>query len=186
VATVETTVRTFAEISVMTKTTHKLRPFLPADTAALQDLFAQSIEELTADSYDDAQRAAWIETAEDATAFGAQLSDGLTLVVGSGGEAQGFATLKDNTLLQMLYVHPFSTGQGVGSTLVDALERIAAARGSSELLVEASDTAQPFFEKRGYIATQRNTRMVGDVWLANTTMKKALAPLTPTASKAVS
>ncbi len=170
----------------MTKTDHKLRPFLPVDIKALQDLFAQSIEELTADSYDEAQRTAWIESAEDAAAFGAQLSDGLTLVVGSGGEAQGFATLKNNTLLQMLYVHPFSAGQGVGSTLVDALERIAAARGSAELTVEASDTALPFFEKRGYVATQRTTRMLGDVWLANTTMKKGLGPLTPAAPKAVS
>ena len=170
----------------MTKTIHKLRPFLPADTKALQDLFAQSIEELTADSYDEEQRTAWVETAEDAAKFGARLTAGLTLVVGSGGDYQGFATLKDNTLLDLLYVHPFSAGQGVGTTLVDALERIAAARGSTEITVDASDTALPFFEKRGYVATQRNARNLGDVWLSNTTMKKPLAPLAPTASKAVS
>ena len=37
-----------------------LRPFLPADTMALRDLFAQSIEELTAEDYDEDQRLAWI------------------------------------------------------------------------------------------------------------------------------
>lgn len=170
----------------MTKTVHKLRPYLPADLNALRELFAQSIEELTADSYDEAQRAAWMEAAEDAEAFGATLANGVTLVVGGGSDYKGFATLRDNAHLQMLYVHPFAAGQGVGSTLVDALERIAAARGSTALTVDASDTAQPFFEHRGYIATQRNTRATGDVWLANTTMKKALAPLTPASSKAVS
>ncbi len=39
-----------------------------------------------------------------------------------------------------------------------------------------SDTAQPFFEKHGYVAQQRNTIIRGDEWLANTTMEKKLAP----------
>jgi putative acetyltransferase len=40
--------------------------------------------------------------------------------------------------------------------------------------VEASDTAEPFFAKRGYAGQQRNTVSMGDEWLANTTMKKSL------------
>ena len=160
----------------MNKITHKLRPFLPTDTNPLRDLFAQSIEELTQDTYDEAQRAAWIEAAEDAAVFGKRLASGVTLVVHAGGQYQGFATLKDNTLLDLIYVHPFAAGMGVGATLLDALERIATARGSSTLAVDASDTALPFFEHRGYVATQRNARALGDVWLSNTTMKKQLAP----------
>ena len=170
----------------MTKTAHRLRPYLPADTNALRELFAQSIEELTAESYDDAQRAAWIEAAEDPAEFAATLSNGVTLIVGTVGDYHGFATLRDNTQLQMLYVHPFAAGKGVATALIDALERIAAARGSTEITVDASDTALPFFERSGYVATQRNTRPINDVWLANTTMKKPLAPLTPAGSKAVS
>ena len=160
----------------MNKITHKLRPFLPTDTHALRDLFAQSIEELTQDSYDEAQRAAWVEAAEDAAVFGKRLALGVTLVVHADGQYQGFATLKDNTLLDLIYVHPFAAGVGVGSTLLDALERIATARGSSIVTVDASDTALPFFEHRGYVATQRNARAHGDVWLSNTTMQKPLAP----------
>ncbi len=158
----------------MTKTLHKLRPFLPSDTNALRDLFAQSIEELTQDSYDEAQRAAWIEAAEDATAFGQRLAAGVTLIVGAGGQLQGFATLKGNTEIDLIYVHPHGAGQGVGSTLLDALERIATARGATSVTVDASDMALPFFEHRGYVATQRNARPLGDVWLSNTTMKKQL------------
>ena len=170
----------------MTSSVHKLRPFLPADTPALQDLFAQSIAELTTDSYDDEQRTAWIETAEDAAKFGARLAAGVTLVVGAAGRYQGFATLQDNTLLDLVYVHPHFASQGVGATLVDALERIAAARGATAITTDASDTALPFFEKRGYIATQRNTRNLGGVWLTNTTMKKQLAPLAPVTPRGLS
>ena len=48
---------------------YPLRPFLPGDTIALRELFAQSIEELTADDYDEDQRVAWASTAADAEAF---------------------------------------------------------------------------------------------------------------------
>ena len=56
------------------------------------------------------------------------------------------------------------------------MERLAAARGAKEITVEASDTAQPFFEGRGYVAGQRNLIPIEDQWLSNTTMKKQLAP----------
>ena len=75
----------------------------------------------------------------------------------------------------MLYVHPAAAGQGAGSMLCDALEKLAAARGAKEVAVEASDTASGFFEKRGYIAKSRNTVLRAGEWLANTTMTKPLA-----------
>ena len=40
-----------------------------------------------------------------------------------------------------------------------------AARGASAITVEASDTAEPFFEARGYVATQRNMVPRDDQWL---------------------
>ena len=52
----------------------------------------------------------------------------------------------------MLYVHPAAAGQSAGAMLCDALEKLAAGRGTKEVAVEASDTARGFFEKRGYIA----------------------------------
>ena len=47
-------------------------------------------------------------------------------------------------------------------------------RGAEKLTVDASDTAQGFFAKRGYVAMQRNSITINDEWLANTTMQKAL------------
>ena len=59
--------------------------------------------------------------------------------------------------------------------LADALEKLAGARGAEKLTVDASDSARGFFEKRGYVAQQRNSVSVGDEWLANTTLTKQLA-----------
>jgi putative acetyltransferase len=165
----------------MTAAAFPLRPFLPADAMALRELFAQSIEELTQDKYDEDQRLAWISLAEDGAAFAKRLGDALTLVVQVDGEYAGFASLRDNRVLDMLYVHPWHAGKGVGSALADAVERIAAARGASEITVESSDTAQPFFEDRGYVAVERNAVPMDDQWLTNTTMNKTLKP-TPKAT----
>jgi putative acetyltransferase len=163
---------------------YPLRPFLPADTMALRDLFAQSIDELTVDDYDEEQRIAWASTAEDAGEFRTRLANMLTLVVQLDGEYLGFGSLKDNTTIDMLYVHPDYAGEGVGTAIADALETIAGARGAAALTVDASDTAVSFFVRRGYVATQRNSIPRDDQWLSNTTMVKRLAESqTPKPSK---
>jgi putative acetyltransferase len=152
-----------------------LRPFLPADTALLREIFRDSIADLTDEDYSEAQQNAWAAAADDEAAFGKRLGSQLTLVATLEGSAVGFASLASGDKIDMLYVHPAAVGQGVASLLIDALEKLAGARGTAKLIVDASDTARGFFEKRGYIAQQRNSISVGDEWLANTTLHKQLA-----------
>lgn len=152
-----------------------MRPFMVADTPRLQDLFAQSIEELTQDDYDEDQRLAWMSRAVDAEAFAERLSANVTILVDLDGEILGFGSLKDNKEIDMLFVHPYAVGQGVGSALLDALERLAGARGAQSLSVDASDSAREFFEHRGYAAVRRNSVPIDGVWLSNATMTKPLA-----------
>jgi putative acetyltransferase len=152
-----------------------LRPFLPADTPLLREIFRDSIEELTADDYSAAQQEAWASVADDAAAFGKKLGDQLTLVATMEGSPVGFASLEGKDKVDMLYVHPAAAGEGVGAMLIDALEKLAGARGAAKLVVDASDSARGFFEKRGYVPQQRNSISVNDEWLANTTLHKQLA-----------
>ena len=152
-----------------------LRPMLPTDVPVLAEIFRAAIEELAADDYSEAQQEVWASAADDEEEFGAKLAGELTLVATYGGSAVGFGSLAENTRVDMLYVHPAAAGQGAGAMLCDALEKLAAARGTKELSVDASDTARGFFQKRGFTAQQRNTVSLGDEWLANTTMTKPLA-----------
>ncbi|HEX7883207.1 MAG TPA: GNAT family N-acetyltransferase [Afipia sp.] len=151
-----------------------LRPFLPEDSAVLAAIFVASIDELAEDDYSDAQREAWASAAEDEEEFSKRLSGQLTLVATIESSPVGFASLKGKDQLDLLYVHPGFARHGVATSLCDALEKLAGARGATALTVEASDTAEPFFAQRGYTGQQRNTVTVGDEWLANTTMKKSL------------
>ena len=152
-----------------------LRPMLPADAPLLADIFRASIEELTADDYSAAQQEAWASIADDKTEFAKKLGGELTLIATMEGSPVGFAALEGKDKIDMLYVHPAVAGQGVGAMLIDALEKLAGGRGAGKLSVDASDSARGFFEKRGYIAQQRNSVMTGGEWLANTTLQKPLA-----------
>ncbi len=156
-----------------------LRPMLPADAPMLAAIFRASIEDLTGEDYDEEQRTAWADTSADEAAFGARLGGMLTLVATMAGAPAAFASLKGNDRIAMLYVYPAVAGQGIGGLLVDALEKLARARGAKTLSVDASDTARGFFEKRGYKAQSRNSVPVNGEWLANTTLELRLAGASP-------
>jgi putative acetyltransferase len=151
-----------------------LRPYLPADAPLLAEIFRAAIAELAADDYSEAQRTAWAEAADDEDAFAARLAGALTLVATIDGAAAGFASLR-GAEIDMLYVHPAVAGQGVGTILCDALEKLAAARGVTRLTADASDTALGFFTHRGFVAERRNSVPKGGEWLANTTVSKTIA-----------
>jgi putative acetyltransferase len=152
-----------------------LRPFLAADTPILAAIFVAAIEELTGEDYTEAQQEAWAGAADDEEQFGKRLASELTLIATLQNSPVGFASLKGADHIDMLYVHPGAAGQGVASMLCEALEKLAGGRGAKRLTVDASDNAEGFFQKRGYVGLQRNTVTLNGEWLANTTMQKTLA-----------
>src|ERR1700733_9308420 len=122
-----------------------MRPMLPTDVPLLAEIFRAAIEELTAEDYSEAQQEAWASAADDLEEFGVKLAGDLTLVATFGGAGVGFASLADNTRIDMLYVHPAAAGQGAGAMLTDALEKLAGARGAKALSRHASGPARGCF-----------------------------------------
>ncbi len=153
-----------------------LRPFLPADLPLLGEIRFAAIEELTVEDYGEAQRRAWASAADDEEAFSKSLEKGLTLVALIGGGQVGFVSLQNGGLIDQLYVHPAVARTGVASALVEAIEKLAAARGTAMLATDASDTAKALFEQRGFVAERRNTIEIEGEYLGITRMTKTLAP----------
>ena len=151
-----------------------LRPFLPQDAAVVAQIFRDAIEELTEDDYDEAQRSAWMASADDEQSFAKRLAAQTTLLALRDGEPVGFVSLKGSDLLDMLYVRPEVAGEGIGTFLANAAETLARGRGAKILNVDASDTALPFFEKLGFKPQFRQSIALEDEWLANTKMAKVL------------
>ena len=163
--------------------TFALRPYLPADARRCAAIFRDSIAEIAVEDYSEAQCEAWAERAEDAAAFGAGLGKDLTLVATQDGEPVGFASLKGATLIEMLFVDPAYVRQGVATLLLDALTKLARARGANELTSEVSDTAKPLFDKLGFQSQKRNLVAKGDEWLGNTSMRKLLEAPSPSPAR---
>ncbi|HEX3496115.1 MAG TPA: GNAT family N-acetyltransferase [Methylocella sp.] len=153
-----------------------LRPYLPTDLPLLTEIRCAAIEELTLEDYDDAQRRAWASAADGDQEFAQSLEKGLTIVALIGGGPVGFIAMQDGGLIDQLYVHPAVARTGVASALCEAIEKLAAARGVATLAADASDTAKPLFEARGYQAKHRNAIEIEGEYLGNTRMTKTLAP----------
>jgi putative acetyltransferase len=152
-----------------------LRPYLPTDAERCAAIFRASVEELASEDYSAEQRAVWAARADDPD-FPKRLAGALTLMALVDGDPVGFASLKGAEAIDMLYVEPDFARRGVATALLDALGRLAAARGAKTLTSEVSDTARPLFERHGFQAQRRNLVQLDDEWLANTTMTKRLAP----------
>ena len=159
-----------------------LRPYLPTDAPLCAAIFRAAIEDLTRDDYDEDQREAWASRSDDGAAFAARLAEALTLVALVEGGPVGFASLKGD-VVDMLFVDPAVSGRGVGATLLDALVKLAGARGVTKLTSEVSDTARPTFERQGFVADRRNMVRLDEVWLANTTMTKTLTAAAPSGGR---
>ena len=153
-----------------------LRPYLPADAPLLAQIYRDAIAELTGEDYDEAQQAAWISCADDETRFAEKLGSSLTLVATIAGAPVGFVSLTGGDHIDRLYVHPAAAREGAGTLLCDAIEKLARARCATHLTVDASDTARPLFEKRGFKARHRQTVALGAQWLGRTRMEKQLEP----------
>ena len=152
-----------------------LRPYLPEDASALADIFRASVEGLAAEDYSESQVDAWAGAVDDEDRFKARLGASLALVATMNGSPVGFASLDQPGHIDFFYVHPAVAGSGVGTMLLDALEKLASARGARKLTAEVSDNASEFFRYRGFKAMQRNSVRLGGEWLANTSMEKPLA-----------
>ena len=152
-----------------------LRPMLPTDGPELTAIFRAAITDTASQDYSPAQCDAWVSAADDEAAFSKRLLDQLTLLATLNRQTVGFASLRDNSHLDMLYVQPRVGRRGIATTLVDALEILAASRGTVLLTTDASDTARDFFARRGYVAMRRNTLEMAGEWLGNTSMERKLA-----------
>ena len=108
-----------------------LRPYLPDDARRCAEIFRLSIEALAAEDYDVDQREAWASSADDEDAFAARLAAALTLVAVVDGAVVGFGSLRGADEIDMLFVDPEYARRGAGGAIVDALTKLARARGES-------------------------------------------------------
>lgn len=137
-----------------------IRPMHTADLAPMMALFRRSVHEVAGCDYTPGQTRAWAPDIIDPTDWAARFTGRSVWVAEAGGAMAGFVSLGPDGHLHMLFVHPDHQRCGVAGRLVAVVEAAALSAGEISLITEASITARPFFESRGFrvVECQRISR----------------------------
>jgi putative acetyltransferase len=125
-----------------------IRAYQPTDLDAVIAIFLGAIREIASRDYASAQIDAWAQV--DRESWALRRLSRPTWVAIIDQLPVGFADLEPNGHLDMMFVHPAHQRAGIASALLNAIEIAARAQGLSEIFTEASITARPFFERRGF------------------------------------
>ena len=131
------------------------RPATPDDAADLFEIRRKAILELAPQGMPDGEAKAW--AAQLTLAGMAQkLREFEIWVAELDGVAAGWAAIRCDTL-EGLYTAPEFAGRGVGTALLEMLERRMRESGVDALRAEASSNARAFYLRRGYLMSGRQT-----------------------------
>jgi putative acetyltransferase len=133
-----------------------IRHATPDDALAIATLYHDTVRKINSRDYAPSQIEAWAGETPDEEKWRERQTNRTTFVDEHNGTIRGFAELEDNGHIGAIYVHADYQGEGIGSALLDEVEKEAAAREVTCLSTEASITAQPFFARSGFetVATQ--------------------------------
>jgi putative acetyltransferase len=152
----------------------RIRYYTAADAPAIVRLYFDTVRSVNRADYSEEQVEAWAPGVPDPEEWHARMSGRRTLVAEEDGGVVGFAELEGDGHLDMLYVRGDAGGGGVGRRLYEAVEREAKGKGLKRIFTEASITARPFFERRGFRVLREQTVLRRGIALTNFVMRKDL------------
>ncbi len=151
-----------------------IKPYEPGDTQATIDIFLGAIREAASKDYSPAQIAAWAKV-DDAEVWARYRASRPTWLAMDGFLPVGFTDLTSEGLLDMMFVAPDYQGKGVATLLLATVESAARKQGLQRIFTEASLTARPFFQRKGFTVLTAQQVVKRGQTLPNFLMEKMLA-----------
>ncbi|SAL70612.1 acetyltransferase [Caballeronia udeis] len=149
-----------------------IRRYEAADLDAVMSVFLRSVRDVASRDYDAGQIASWAQADRDVWAR--RRLDRPTWVALIDDVIAGFTDLESNGHIDMLFVDPACLRRGVASALLDTVENAARAQRLAILHTDASITARPFFETRGFQVIRSQAVVLRGQRLTNFRMEKRL------------
>lgn len=146
-----------------------------ADLKTIAAIHQESIRELCMGHYSAQQIVAWT-TALAGAAYSELLSSRTLLVLEDAGKLLGFSVLDASAAhINATYVSAQSARRGGGRSLMDAMEAAARSGGCTELRLNATLNAVPFYERLGYSSSGASSnRLPSGIELPCVAMSKKL------------
>lgn len=147
----------------------KLRKYQSTDLDELIKLFYYTVHSVNRKDYSQEQADVWAPKKLDLENWNRTLLENHSIIAMMGKQIVGFGDIDKTNYLNRLYVHKDFQGRGIGEAICNELEKQAE---GNKILVHASVTAKPFFEKRGYRIVKEQQIERSGIFLTNYVMEK--------------
>ena len=141
------------------------------EAQAIIDLHRDTVERVNSQDYTAEQIAVWIGNRRVEITEELIRKNHWWVCVDSDGSLLGLGTLGDNQITG-LYVHADHLGEGIGSSILERMEKEIQATDAPDILVESTLTAVGFYRRRGYEEIDRG--QVGPAKLDVVNLRKRL------------
>jgi putative acetyltransferase len=151
-----------------------IRRFQPGEELALFEIYYSAIHLVARNDYSEEQLNAWAPLDLDRELWVNRVRSINPFVAEIDGSPVGYADVQGNGYIDHFFVSGNHPGQGVGKALMQAIHSEAKRLNITELTSDVSQTAQPFFERFGFVIVERKTVLIRGVELQNARMRKGL------------
>ena len=128
-----------------------IRTYSSADLEQVFELFTRTVHIVGSSYYSPEEVEAWAPSHPDMAAWRRFFDEKHTIVMDSTGGISGFGCLSANgSTIDMLFTHYAHQNEGIGSAILEMLEKEALQRVNEEIMLTTSATAWSFYQKRGY------------------------------------
>lgn len=145
-----------------------VRAYQPPDCEGLAELFYNTVHTVNAKDYTKEQLDVWATGEADLEKWNQTLQEHYSLVAVENETIIGFGDIDKTGYLDRLFVHRDYQKKGVATAICDKLEQ----KVQGIIITDASITARPFFEKRGYEVVKEQQIERQGVVLTNFVMEK--------------
>lgn len=145
-----------------------LRKYISSYCTALAELFYNTVHTVNARDYTKEQLNVWATGTIDLEKWNQSFLEHYTLVAMENDVIIGFGDIDKTGYLDRLFVHADYQRKGIATAICNQLEQAV----KGDIITQASITARPFFEKRGYkVVIEQQVERQG-VFITNFLMKK--------------
>ncbi|AMR03863.1 MULTISPECIES: GNAT family N-acetyltransferase [Bacillus] len=149
-----------------------IRTFQKEDLDQVLQMFYETVHTVNAKDYNDLQLQVWAPDQLDRESWLKSLEKNISYVADHNGVILGFGDYNDEHYVDRLFTHKDHQGKRVASYILQKLEKEAVKLGHREIYTEASITAKPFFESKGFICIKEQKKQHNGQIFINYVMKK--------------
>ena len=149
-----------------------IRRFQPGDELDLFGVYYSAIHLVARKDYTDNQVNAWAPSNLDHDLWVNRIRGINPFVAEIDNELVGYADVQANGYIDHFFVSGKHPRKGIGGALMEAIEAEADRLDIAELTSDVSRTAQPFFERFGFVVVELRKPVIRGVEVPNALMRK--------------